>query len=42
MTCALPGGSLPAVIDRLQQAVTADQAAAGYAATDRQRFIAPT
>ena len=42
MTCALPGGSLPAVIDRLQQAVTADQAAAGYATTDRQRFIALT
>jgi hypothetical protein len=42
MTCALPGGSLPAVIDRLRRAVTADQAAAGYATTDRQRFNALT
>ncbi|MFF3878132.1 DUF169 domain-containing protein [Streptomyces sp. NPDC001978] len=38
MTCALPAAGLPAVIDRLRQAVAADQAAAGYAATDRQRF----
>ena len=35
MTCALPGPDLPAVIDRLRQAVTADQAAVRYASTDR-------
>jgi uncharacterized protein (DUF169 family) len=35
MTCALPGRTLPAVIDRLRQAVTADRAAVGYASTDR-------
>ncbi|ADI12881.1 hypothetical protein SBI_09763 [Streptomyces bingchenggensis BCW-1] len=40
MTCALPSASLPAVIDRLRQAVAADQAATGYAATDRRRFAA--
>lgn len=38
MTCALPAASLPAVIDRLRQAVAADQAVAGLAATDRRRF----
>ncbi|MDT0541561.1 MULTISPECIES: hypothetical protein [Streptomyces] len=38
MTCALPVGSLPAVIDRLRQAVAADQAAVDYATTDRRRF----
>jgi hypothetical protein len=38
MTCALPGPALPAVIGRLRQAVTADQAAVGYANTDLQRF----
>jgi uncharacterized protein (DUF169 family) len=38
MTCALPGPALPAVLDRLRQAVTADQAAVGYARTDLQRF----
>ncbi|MFF7602589.1 DUF169 domain-containing protein [Streptomyces mirabilis] len=38
MTCALPAASMPAVIDRLQQAVAADQRAASYAAADRRRF----
>ncbi|MER7786653.1 DUF169 domain-containing protein [Streptomyces sp. NPDC097640] len=38
MTCALPAGSLPAVIDRLRQAVAADRAAVDYATTDRRRF----
>ncbi|MER5794797.1 DUF169 domain-containing protein [Streptomyces sp. NPDC001980] len=38
MTCALPAARLPAVIDRLRQAVAADQAVADYAATDRRRF----
>ncbi|MEV4127267.1 hypothetical protein [Nocardia sp. NPDC049707] len=42
MTCALPGGSLPAVIDRLRQAVTADKSAVGYAITDCRRFDALT
>lgn len=37
MTCALPGRTLPAVIDRLRQAVAADRAAVGYASTDLQR-----
>lgn len=40
MTCALPSGSLPAIVDRLRQAVTADRAAVGCATTDRQRFDA--
>jgi uncharacterized protein (DUF169 family) len=38
MTCALPVRTLPAVIDRLRETVTADQAATGYARTDLQRF----
>lgn len=38
MTCALPAASLPTVIDRLRQAVAADQKAADYAAADRRRF----
>ncbi|MFE2060954.1 DUF169 domain-containing protein [Streptomyces sp. NPDC059467] len=38
MTCAMPAGSLPAVVDRLRRTVTADQVAAGYADTDRERF----
>jgi uncharacterized protein (DUF169 family) len=41
MTCALPGESLPAVIDQLRQAVAADQTAAGYAIADHRRFDAP-
>lgn len=41
MTCALPGGSLPAIIDDLRQAVIADQAAVAYAATDRQHWHGP-
>ncbi|MPY52420.1 DUF169 domain-containing protein [Streptomyces acidicola] len=38
MTCALPAARLPALIDRLRQAVAADQAVASYATIDRQRF----
>lgn len=34
MTCALPAAKLPAIIDDLRQAVTADQAAVAYAARD--------
>jgi uncharacterized protein (DUF169 family) len=40
MTCALPGRTLPAVIEQLQQTVTADQAAVSYANTDLQGFDA--
>lgn len=38
MTCALPAASLPTIIDRLRQAVAADQTAADYAAADRRHF----
>ena len=38
MTCALPGESLPAVIERLEQAVYADHAAVDHASSDLERF----
>lgn len=38
MTCAVPGESLPAVVDRLRQASAADRAAVDYAIADRRRF----
>ncbi|MFF7471930.1 DUF169 domain-containing protein [Streptomyces sp. NPDC008092] len=40
LTCALPAAHLPAVVDRLRRAVTADRAVADYAAADRRRFAA--
>ncbi|MFK0158496.1 DUF169 domain-containing protein [Streptomyces sp. NPDC090493] len=40
VTCALPGGSLEALIDRLRQSVAADQAVVDYATNERERFSA--
>lgn len=37
MTCALPGGSLPTIIDNLRQAVTADRAAVACATKEVAR-----
>ncbi|MEV6041210.1 DUF169 domain-containing protein [Nonomuraea sp. NPDC052116] len=38
MTCALPAASLPALIDRLRQAVAADQAVVDYAGAELRRY----
>lgn len=38
MTCAIPAGRLPEVIERLRSALNADKAVAEYAAADAQRF----
>lgn len=38
MTCAIPAGQLPEVIERLSAACGADKAVAGYAAEDARRF----
>ena len=38
MTCAIPGGRVAEVIERLRGAATADQAVAAYAAQDAKRF----
>ena len=38
MTCAIPAGQLPAVLERLETAESADDAVARYAADDARRF----
>ena len=38
MTCAVPTGLLPSLIDGLQKATAADRAVAAYAANDTGRF----
>ena len=38
MTCALPARDLTATVERLERGVPADQVAAGFARTDRERF----
>lgn len=38
LTCALPARDLPAIVDKLADAVTADQAVGDFAEADRQQF----